>query len=202
MTYKQLKRLVQKHKVRSHNDYLKRRHEFCPESISSPQTKFKEQWEGWHIFLGKEQTYSTPPKEGFFTYQEAKEILQKHNFKGTRRDYNKICKQISLRLPTQAQGTYKDNWISWSEYLNNNNIANDKVEFVSFDRARELLKPLKLQGSKHYAQIYKKLSEKLPAAPMTVYKQQWKGWIHYLSKTRKIKTPPKPKPALIFTSYE
>jgi hypothetical protein len=188
MPYTDLKLLVQQHKVTSAVDYARKRRLISEDAPASPQLTYKNGgWIGWHEFLGKQESYSTPPKEGYFSYEEARDFLLKCGFDGGRREYNKKCKSLSIRLPTAAQKKYTQDWTSWADYLGNNNIQNAKIVFIEFDQAKAVIASSGIKSHGEYSSIYKTLPGAFPSAPSLVYKNKgWKGWPDFLGRKVKI----------------
>jgi hypothetical protein len=188
LSYIELKTLVQQHGVKSAVDYLSKRLLISHAAPSSPSHTYKDKgWNGWHSFLGKKESYSTPPKEGFFSYEEAKAFLVKVGFNGSKREYSKKCKSLSIKLPTVAQKKYEKEWTTWSDYLSNGNIHNAKALFIEFDEAKKLVISLGINSGDEYSEKYKTLPGVFPAVPDKIYKDKgWSGWPDFLGKKKKI----------------
>ena len=186
--YIELKTLVQQHGVKSAVDYMSQRLLISHDAPSSPSITYKDKgWNGWHSFLGKKESYSTPPKEGYFSYEEARSFLVKVGFNGSKREYTKKCKSLSVKLPTVAQKKYAEEWTTWSDYLGNENIHNSKVVFIEFNEAKKLVISYGFGSADEYLAKYKTLPGGLPAVPHKIYKDKgWSGWPDFLGKKKKI----------------
>ena len=87
-----------------------------PEGLpSTPDKNYKDDWAGWGHFLG---TGRKSTKE-FLSYSEAKTRVQMLGLK-TKAQYLEYRKAEGALdgLPSTPHETYKENWVSWSEFLN------------------------------------------------------------------------------------
>lgn len=81
------------------------------------------------------------------------------------------------RWPSNPQDYYKE-WAGMIDLLG----KEEPVEYVKFDVIRESIKAQGIKSNKEYQEVRKK-SPGWPSQPETVYKKDWKGWIHFLGKT-------------------
>jgi hypothetical protein len=55
------------------------------------------------------------------------------------KEYLKWLKEENINLPTNPSVIYKKEWISFSEYLNSNNISNSKKEFITYEECEKII---------------------------------------------------------------
>lgn len=80
-----------------------------PKLPASPQTYYKDEWDGWGEFLGKS-------KSKYKTIEEASNAacrLKIKDSKSYRQEYKK-----DARLPSNPDRTYNEHWTSWESFLN------------------------------------------------------------------------------------
>ncbi len=123
-------------------------------------------------------------KEYFLPYEEAKEIVNNLNLKSNK-EWSNYCKSNKKRkdIPSQPNEVYLDNgWLSWGDWLGNNNISNWNKIFLPFNEAKEFVHTLNLYSYNEWRKYCKnnKLSKTLnniPISPQDTYKD--KGWISW-----------------------
>jgi len=89
----------------------------------------------------------------------------------------RISKKRPFGIPTNPHRTYKnDGWISISDWLGTNTIANQNREYLSFKEARKFVRNLKLKNSKEW-QAYSRIERpaNIPSLPNHKYKND--GWV-------------------------
>jgi superfamily II DNA or RNA helicase len=89
-------------------------------------------------------------------------------------------KSMPLNLPTAPNVTYLNNgWISWGDWLGNDNISVHNRVYVDFEEARDYARTLNLNNSKQWKTFFgfKKNINGIPKYPEKIYKN--KGWINW-----------------------
>ena len=114
-------------------------------------------------------------------YENAKNILSKFKLK-SKSDYDKAFKlnKIPAQIPAYPLGAYKNKgWISWADFLSNENIATNLVyEKLDYVKARELASKLKCKSIADYR---KRRPKNLPSKPSNTFKNNgWINWSDYL----------------------
>lgn len=112
--YLEAKRIVQEAGIKMYKEYLKYR-DFYRNDIklpSQPSSVYGNEWVDWDDFLNK--TKKTP----FVPYLEAKQIIKEVGIK-TQTEYEKYRKKLegSIKLPSNPNTTYKNEWIGWDSFL-------------------------------------------------------------------------------------
>jgi DNA-directed RNA polymerase subunit F len=111
----------------------------------------------------------------YLSYQEAKKFVFKLGLKN-QKEWKEYAKSRNKPddIPNDPFGVYKRNnqWISWGDFLGNNNIATFNREYVSFEEARKFVVKLGLKGKQEWLEYVKsgKKPDYIPAKPEHVYK--------------------------------
>lgn len=140
----------------------------------------------------------------YLPFEEAKNFVKKIKLK-TELDWTKYCnneledflKKPSY-IPEYPELIYKNEWISWNDWLNVDNQINisirrleikkrnssHNIEFLSFEDARDFVRKLGIQTTKDWEKYcinelvgYEKKPHNIPRSPEQVYRR--KGWINY-----------------------
>ena len=156
---------------------------------SSPHRTYSEEWKGWNDFLGTEKSW--------MNFQEAKAFIQKRGFTSMRQFQKwSISEQRPENFPSAPNQTYKDEWISWGDFLGTGNISNSKREWMHFQEAKAFIQT---QGITTMAEFRKwsksdQRPENFPSAPDQTYKDEWTSWGDFLGtgniSTKKIDRTP------------
>lgn len=84
---------------------------------------------------------------------------------------------MPIKLPSQPDGVYKNEWQGWFYFLNK------RGGFVSFKEAKECVIKHRIKSGDEYRKRRKNIPLKLPGHPDDAYKENWQGWPHFLGKT-------------------
>jgi predicted helicase len=126
LPYKNVKKLASKLGLNSNIEYQHAvRSGFLPTGCpASPQVVYKEEWEGWGIFLHTQkrpfQKRNLPSSIKEKEFLKLSYFVQQQGFKGQvayRRRYKDF---ESPRLPSSPQVTYAEFWVSWGHFLGKN----------------------------------------------------------------------------------
>jgi len=143
-------------------------------------------WISWGDFLGTDRIQDNK-KIDYLSYEEAKNWIKK----------NKIIlknlngwKEIELPkfLPKRPERYYKNRgWSSWSDFLSNDRIQNQKKIFLNYDDCIKWLSEnyTEVKSHKHWKNIRKDFPENIPTNPNVHY--VGKGWIDWRSFFESIK---------------
>lgn len=104
-TYEEAEVAVRRLGIRAHLEYVARYKE-DPHLPSNPDKNYSGRWIGWREFLGIEIPYS---------FHEAREIVRQMHIRGSV-DYACRYKEDS-RLPGVPKRKYKDDWVSWADFI-------------------------------------------------------------------------------------
>ncbi len=133
----------------------------------SPKQKYKEEWLSWLVFLDVEEKH-------YPTLEEAKSAVGRFNIEKIA-DYSVIYLNDS-RLPRAPDKKYKEDWISWGDFLG----IRKKLNYKTLCEAREAVKILGFKSSSNYLKLYK-CDPLLPANPVKLYASSWDSWSNFLS---------------------
>lgn len=150
-----------------------------------PKTAYQNKgWKNWGEWLG---TKSVSTHERIFlSFEESKKAIKKYGLQ-SQTEWRNFCKS-NLRpdnLPVNPYKVYKDEWISWGDWLGTGKIANQNKHFLSFQEAKRFAITLGLRNEKDWRAWKKKgkLPPNIPAKPEMIYKNNgWKGYVDFLQK--------------------
>lgn len=111
-------------------------------------------------------------KKSFLPFEEAREYAQSLNLSGQKewfRDGNR-----PENIPSRPYINYKENWVSWGDFLGTGNIAPKLRNFLPFEEAREYVRSLGLKTQKEWLLFEK--PKNIPNNPESTYKN--KGWLN------------------------
>ncbi|MDA8846989.1 hypothetical protein N9I94_04425, partial [Candidatus Pelagibacter sp.] len=142
----------------------------------SPEKVYKNEWEGWTIFLGND----------WKSYEEAKKFAQSKNFlsglkyKEFFRNQNNRNFGLLINIPADPPAIYKDKWEGWTIFLGN--------DWKSYEEAKEFAQSKNFSSQKEYRKYFKEnkdIPKGIPKSPPDVYLKEWKGWQVFLGTERK-----------------
>ena len=180
LTFNEARILVRSFELKNQNDWRNwRKSKNCPNNIpSQPEIYYKNSgWISFADFIGL-----IPDWDGtYLSYSQAKKTIA-HLSLISRIEWNIYSKSGNkpLNIPSSPNSVYKKDWKGWGDFLCNNNIAPQNLEFVNYEEACKIIQE---NGIKSFSQFQKfKLTENfnlfnLPKAPEVVYKNH--GWIGY-----------------------
>jgi predicted helicase len=195
MPFEEAREIVRSLKIKSAKEYrfqyYKKRNaalEFLP---SGPERVYYENgWTSWGDWLGT--NYISNREKEFLTFEEAREIVRSYKFKNAK-EWQRFAAGENRpdNIPASPPAIYRDEWISWGDWLGNNMISSINRSYLNFHDARTFVRQLKLKSYKEW-QIYSKgldFPMEIPKAPDHVYKTNgWNGWVDFLgNENRKIK---------------
>ena len=179
---------------------------------SNPKQTYKDEWTNWYDFLGTEnisnnKTENTSSnKKEWITFQEAKDFIQSQGI--TNQSEFHAWKKAGKRpknFPSNPYKVYKDEWVSWNDFLGTENISNNKIdspvqargtlsydhientssnkkEWITFQDAKDFIQSEGLQTSTEFIAWSKssKRPKNFPSNPKQVYKDEWTNWQDFL----------------------
>ena len=114
-------------------------------------------------------------KNKWISFTKVKKIAKKFNLKSQFQWYRWAkSSQKPNNVPANVSYVYKNQWISWYDFLNKN-----PKKFLSYNAARKLLNQLDIKSQRQYYSL-NKTKYNLPGHPSEVYKKHWKGWGDFL----------------------
>jgi superfamily II DNA or RNA helicase len=122
---------------------------------------------------------NTPSKSKFRHFLEAKEYVIKLKLKNNAewRLWSKSSER-PIDIPGAPEKIYKDEWVSWGNWLGNENRSNIGRTYRPFKEARDFVRSQNI-GSQNIWKNWVKTSERpidIPTAPHNVYQDDWISW--------------------------
>lgn len=193
--FEEARKIVRSLKIKSAKEYrfqyYEKRNVALKSLPSSPDKLYLESgWVSWGDWLGT-NFISNRDKE-FLTFEEAREIARSYKFKNAKEWQSFAAGENRPdHIPASPPAIYRDQWISWGDWLGTNMISSINRSYLNFQDARTFVRQLKLKSYKEW-QIFSRgldFPTEIPKAPDHVYKTiGWNGWIDFLgNENRKIK---------------
>lgn len=144
-------------------------------------------WEGWGFFL-QNGVVATNYNRFFLSFEEARKYVRNLKIKSCIewRSFYKN-KNFPTNIPKAPNNTYKEEWISWGDWLGTGTIASNKIIYWSFAKSKQYIYNLKIKNYKEwllYCKSGKKPNE-IPTKASSTYKSSWIDWYDWLGKERK-----------------
>jgi superfamily II DNA or RNA helicase len=194
LSYKDTQNFAIKNKIKSSTEWFK----FCknnelPRGLpANPRAKHSKEWISWGSFLKTGRGADQWKK--FLSYNVAKKILKKYNFKSVKEfTEKKYTKNFPKNIPMQPPTSYrhKGAWKGWTDFLslkNNHNYARN-VKKLDYEKAKKIIKRYGLKNQYRFSRLVtnnKKVPLSIPRDPKRFYekKKQWKGWDDFLGKKK------------------
>ena len=148
----------------------------------------------WHVYrhrgwisigdwLGKGERHSK--NKQWRSFPDARDWARAQGLRDGR-EWQALCKSGNLPddIPAMPGRVYKDlGWISMGDWLGTDAVAPSKRQFLSYEEAREFIRPLGLQNKTDY-EAWTRSKERpsyIPALPSRSYATTgWRGWGDYL----------------------
>jgi hypothetical protein len=164
-TYEEAQYAVKILKIKTVTEYRLRQKE-DPRLPAEPIRKYPDKWKGWSFFIG------TRTEPVYATYIEAKQAVQALGIK-TLTEYQNRYKE-DLRLPSQPNNIYSENWKSWPNFLG-------KLDefYLTYEEAYNAVKKLNITTPHEYQNRYTK-DPCLPPKPNQIYVADWQNWQTFL----------------------
>ncbi len=148
---------------------------------SSPNIKYKDDWQGWPELVGKENRL----KKDFAPFEDFKEeVLAAYSGATDVQKWYK--KERRQHWPSNPNLVYKDDWQSWPELFDR---ENHKRSFLSFDDFSDEVRRLYpgIGGGYSWFVEEQKGHKDWPANPAGTYKEKgWNGWSELLGKEKHV----------------
>jgi len=120
-------------------------------------------------------------KANWLPFEEAREIVHKLKFRNTKEWREYILKnKRQFDIPAKPDMIYNGKgWVSFGDWLGNNNIANQKKVFWNLHDARKFVHSLNIKNQKQWKEYTKSnnFPDYLPVSPDQIYKD--KGWKNF-----------------------
>jgi len=179
LTYDQAKKIVHPLKISSKTNWFKFvKSNPLPDNIPRAPYGYyfkKGTWISWEDFLG--HGIPDPKKTHFLTYDQAKKIV--HPLKITSQtQWKKFTKSDGFskyNFPMDVEGFYKrkGSWKNWGDFLGTGTIAFQDRTYVSYDQAKKIIHPLKIQNQEAWNKFTKSdtFPDNVPKDPAKYYEK-------------------------------
>ncbi len=148
-----------------------------------PSSAYKNKgWINWGDWLGTGRVSTS--QMGFQSYQESKRSVKKYGIESSTK-WREFCRSglKPTNLPANPNKVYKDEWISWGDWLETGMLASKNKNFLPFKEAKSFALTLGIKNEKEWRNWKRKgqLPPNIPAKPEVVYKDNgWKGYVDFL----------------------
>lgn len=173
ISYNEAKKIVNENDIKNNIEFKKWVKENLQTKIpKAPEITYKNRgWISWADFLETDNYYS----KDFPSYEEAKSILFNLNI-NSQKEYLKWLKKENINLPTNPCVIYKEEWVSFSDYLNSTNISNSKKEFITYQECEKIISNKGFKSINEFIK-WKERPNNIPSRPDVLYKG--KGWVSW-----------------------
>ena len=142
------------------------------------------------------------------TFEEATVFVHSLGLK-SKKEWVEYCKSGNKpdSIPSDPYKYYKNEWVSWGDWLGTYRVSNKDKKFISFDEAKILIKKLNIKSKKDYEnfqlemieklqnnpiktapegsgkttpQVFGRINRNVPTNPNVVYNSFWNGWNDFL----------------------
>ena len=127
----------------------------------------------------------------YLPFEEAKKIIRKMKFKSQKEFYDYVYKNRNIfEIPGHPSVIYKKDWISWADFLGNENIANilKHEMFLSYEDAKKWVKKNKLNNTTEWKKATKRkdFPNFIPKNPENSYRRDksWKNWHDFFGRKK------------------
>ena len=150
---------------------------------SVPSKIYNDEWISWGDFLGTGNISNHKKDWMWMSFQDAQNFIQQQGV--TSQSEFQAWKKAGKRpknFPSVPQKTYKDEWISWGDFLGTENTSLKNKEWMSFQDAKDFIQSEGIQNSTEF-KAWKKASKRpknFPSAPWQVYEDEWTNWKDFL----------------------
>ena len=126
------------------------------------------------------KTWDKLAKLSWMPFEEAREYARRLRL-NNQKDWFLFAQSIKkpIDIPYDPRNMYKDNWISYGDWLGTGRIANQLINYLDFSTAKRIIHSLKLKSIVEWYDYCKSGNKpsNIPSFPNQTYKN--KGWISY-----------------------
>jgi hypothetical protein len=162
--------------------------EYCksgnkPDDIPSlPSRTYKNKgWISWGDFLGT--MFVANYNRQYRSFEDARRFACGLNLKNYK-EWQNYCKSNNIpddmsRAPDQK---YKDEWVSWGDFLGTRRIATNLRIYRGFEDTKEFAHSLKLKNANDWRRFCKsdRKPDNISSHPYEIYKDEWVSWGDFL----------------------
>jgi len=179
-SFEKAKKFAQSLKLKSSHEWKKIGKKRPHDIPCDPRRVYKNKgWKGWGDWLGDK--YVNTFKEEWKSFKDAKKIVKPLELKNCREWYEYIKSNRPIDIPSTPCKIYKNQWISWRDWLGIGNTY--KGKWKSFGDAKKFVKSVGLKNCKEWNK-YSKSNRPIdiPSTPYRIYENEWISWRDWLGK--------------------
>jgi hypothetical protein len=151
---------------------------------SQPQVVYKDQWVSWGDWLGTGRTQ----KKTFLPFTEGRAYVRSIGLKGTEAWCKWSKAERPENIPSSPQIVYKDEWVSWGDWLGTGKACRRARVFLPYKEASAFVRSIKLKNVKEWFEWAKSLRpDSIPSNPQNMYKDEWVSWSDWLGTAERSK---------------
>jgi len=168
LNYNDAKNYIQKLNINTKNEYIKISSK--KSNLPSNPDKFYTEWCDWGTYLRNKATRNSIK---MFSYEECKKYISKYNIKSKTHYFKEIKKLIkeNNKIPYNPQNYYKNDWISWGDFLKTNRIQDNKRKFLSYKDTILFLKKYNITSIQEWKDFCKNKPDFIHSNPRKKYKE-------------------------------
>ncbi|MDA9596964.1 DEAD/DEAH box helicase family protein [Flavobacteriaceae bacterium] len=182
LSYDESKKFVAKLKLKNEREWREYFKQNKPKGIPfSPDIKYKEKWTSYLDWLSTGKKFLRRNNRKILDFENAKDLVRSLNIKSSTQ-WKEFCKSGKRppNIPSNPNSYYRDNWISWGDFLGTGRVADGKQEWISYQGFKEFVKSKKIKSKNEWIDYIKSndLPTNIPRYPEGVYKRkgEWKGY--------------------------
>ena len=117
----------------------------------------------------------------FTSFDEAKKFVRTLNLKSYK-EWKNYKSDIPDSIPKAPDLYYKNEWVSWGDFLGSGKIATNLRIYRTFEDARKLARSLNLKNANDWRKYCKSGNkpENISSVPYITYKNEWVSWGDFL----------------------
>jgi len=121
----------------------------------------------------------------YVSFEKARELVAKLEIKSVKQYFEMFKnKKIPIGIPRNPNRDYVE-FISWPDFLGNNNISAKDKEFLTYEKCQEFLLNAGIDSKEKFEEWRKaRLNHLVPTRPDKTYKSQWKSWGEFFKTNR------------------
>ena len=170
--YKEAQKAAKALGISSSLAYFATRKEHDEKLPPNPIKHYVNDWISWYDFLGTKREDNKLYSE----YNTAKSVAKQFKFTSAS-DYQKRAKRCDIRLPCKPREKYKEDWISWRDFLGLCDC--NQHTLPSFSTLKTMVREQQFRSINDYVTKRHFIADNLPILPNEVY-DEWQGWRDFL----------------------
>ena len=175
-SYEEAKIYIQKLNIKTKDNYHKIKRNI---KLPSNPDKFYTEWENWSMFLTNINSRNSIQ---YYSYIECRKVIKDYNINSKTSWFKNIHMLIvdDKKIPFSPSKTYKNEWISWGDFLSTNKIQDNKKIFLSFNDSKKFLKDLNINSTKEWRFYCKNKPDFIHHNPKKKYDIEFLSMSEYL----------------------